>query len=157
VPGTEIQWNMLDDGASHTLVVQALDQLGPVPPHNLADNNNNPLNPPADMLGANMGMTPDGNTSINGQGPSSDTPHVIAQSAPFVVRANKSFLALPSRPDALQTFYDAFDSAEGATLQPVGTVYPVTGSMTYTLNAGTPRAWNIVTQGLDTDHSMPMV
>ncbi len=157
VPGTEIQWNRLDDGASHTLVVQAVDQLGPVPPHNLADYYNNPLNPPADMLGANAGMTPDGNTSINGQGPSSDTPHVIAQSAPLVVQANKALLALPSRPDAVQTFYDTFDSAEGATLQQVGTALPASGKITYTLNAGTARAWDIVTQGLDTDHSMPMV
>src|SRR5262249_12459902 len=31
VPSTEIQWNLLDDGQPHTLVVQAVDSLGPVP------------------------------------------------------------------------------------------------------------------------------
>ena len=157
VPGAEIEWNMLDDGRSHTLEVQAVDQLGPTPPANLSDSLNNPLNPPGGMLGANEGPTPDGKTSINGQGPSSDAPHVIAQSAPFVVRANSSLRAIPSRPDAVQSFFDTFDTSEGASLQQVGPANGLTGAMTYTLGAGTSRAWTIQFQGADTDHSMPMI
>ncbi len=157
VPGTEIQWNRVDDGQAHTLVVQAVDALGPVPPHNLTDNDNSPLYPPADMPGVNEGPTPDGKISINGQGPYTDTPHVIAQSAPFVVQANTSLVPLPSRSDAVQSFFDPFNSAEGATLQQIGPINASTGVMTYTLNAGTPRAWTIQYQGADTDHSMPMV
>lgn len=157
VPSTEIQWNLLDDGLPHTLVVQAVNQLGPVPPGNLTDYNNNPLYPPAYMSGANEGPTPDGNMSINGQGAYTDTPQVIAQSAPFTVQANKSIRALPSSSDAVQTFYDTFDSSENNALARVGPVDARTGVMTYTLNAGTSKAWNVLYQGADTDHSKPMV
>lgn len=157
VPGTEIEWNMLGDDQPHTLLVQAVDALGPAPPHNLYDVNTNPTDAPAGLLGSNEGPTPDGNVSINGQGPSTDAPHVIAQSAPFVVQANPAVVPIPSRPDATQTFFDSFDDSENASLQRVGPVNPSTGVMTYTLNAGTPRAWNIVYHGADTDHSVPMV
>ena len=156
-PSTEIEWNLLDDGQPHTLVVQAVDQLGPVPPNNLYDNANSPLNPPAGTLGINEGQTPDGNMSINGQGPYTDTPQVIAQSAPFVVQANPAIQALPSTPNAVQTFFDTFDDSENASLQQSGPIDARTGAMTYTLNAGTPKAWDIIYQGSDTDHSMPMI
>ncbi len=157
LPGTEIQWNLLDDGLPHTLIVQAVNMLGPVPPHNLTDNSNNPLYPPAGMLGENMGPTPDGYTSINGQGPFTNAPQVIAQSAPFVVQANKSLLALPSGSNALQSFFDTFDTSEAGTLTQVGPVDARNGVMNYTLNSGTPRAWDIGFQHVDTDHSMPFL
>ena len=157
VPGTEIQWNLLDDGAPHKLVAQALDNLGPVPPANLADFTDNAINPPAGMLGANDGATPDGNMSINGQGASTNAPHVIAQSAPFVVQANKSLRALPSGGDATQSFFDTFDTSENGAIAPNGTANPRTGVMTYTLNAGTPRAWDILYHNADTVNNMPFV
>ena len=160
VPSTEIEWNRIDDGQPHTLVVQAVDALGPVPPHNLTDAANSPLTTPADWLGADEGRTPDGNISINGQGPSTNTPRPLAQSGGFVVRATPAVRPIPSRPDATQTFLDTFDTAEGATLTPVGS--PVNGfnsvnAITYTLNAGTPRAWDILFQGVDTAVTQPRV
>jgi len=156
VPSTEIQWNP-SDAASHTLVVQAMDALGPVPPHNLTDSANNPINPPADMPGSNHGPTPDGMNSTNGQGDPTTMPRVLAQSAPFVVHADPTRRALPSRPDAVQTFFDTFDNAEAASLQQVGPVDARNGVMSYTLNAGTPTAWDVLYHGADTDHSMPMI
>ena len=157
-PGTEIEWNMLADGQPHSLVVQAVDQLGPIPPHNLYDDSNAPTSPDASsMVGVNEGPTSDGHISINGQGPSTDAPQVIAQSAPFVVQANPAAVPIPSRPEAQQTFLDTFDNAEAASLQQVGPVDPSAGTMTYTLNAGTSRAWTIQYLGADTRDSMPMV
>ena len=160
IPATEIEWNKLWDGQPHTLVVQALDRLGPAPADNLYDTTNNPLimpMPSGAMLGANAGPTADGNTSINGQGPSTNAPQVIAQSAPFVAQANPSVLPIPSKPEATQTFLDTFDNSEANALQQVGLVDPVAGTMTYTLNAGTPKAWTIQFQTADTNDSMPMV
>ncbi len=160
IPATEIEWNKLWDGQPHTLVVQALDRLGPAPADNLYDTTNNSLimpMPSGAMLGANAGPTADGNTSINGQGPSTNAPQVIAQSAPFVAQANPSVLPIPSKPEATQTFLDTFDNSEANALQQVGLVDPVAGTMTYTLNAGTPKAWTIQFQTADTNDSMPMV
>lgn len=157
VPSTEIQWNMLDDGQPHTLVVQAVNQIGPVPSSNLYDANDNPLFPPGAFLGSNEGPTADGNTSINGQGSYTSTPQVIAQSAPFVAQANKALQALPSSPDAVQTFFDTFDNSEAATIHQVGSLDARTGAMTYTLNGGTSKAWDIIYQGADTDHSAPFI
>jgi hypothetical protein len=71
------------------------------------------------MIGANEGPTPDGKTSINGQGPSSDSPHVIAQSAPFVVQSNPAMQPFSLQSAATQTFLDTFDDAEAETLQQV--------------------------------------
>ncbi len=157
VPATEIEWNKMGDGQPHILVVQAVDALGPAPSSNLYDDADAPLHMPAGTLGVNEGATADGNISINGQGPPTNTPHVIAQSLPFVAQANASLRALPSRPDATQTFFDTFDSSENDALRQVGPVNARTGVMTYTLNAGTPHAWDTFYQGADTDHSMPMV
>jgi len=160
-PVNEIEWNTLGDGKPHHLVVQALDQLGPVPLGNLYDGNNQPTMPPmagmAGMLGSDAGKTGDGLVSINGQGPSSNTPHVIAQSQPFVVRANPALRPIPSRPDATQTFFDTFDSAQSDPIAPTGTVDRVGGSKQYTLGAGTTHPWTIQYQGTDTDHSQPFV
>jgi len=165
VPSTEIEWNGLDNGP-HTLVVQALDALGPVPAGNLYDVNNSPLSastmpgmvmPDGAMLGSNLGKTPDGMDSINGQGPSTNTPHVVAQSQPFVAQANPTVRPLPSRPDATQSVLDTFGNTEAASLKQVGSVDPNAGVMTYTLNAGAPNAWGIQYLGADTRDSMPMI
>src|SRR5438477_460088 len=72
-PNAEIEWNSLGDRQPHTLIVEAVDTLGPVPPENLYDSTNTPLVSPLQngaMLGSNKGATPDGKVSTNGQGPS---------------------------------------------------------------------------------------
>ena len=127
VPNVEIEWNALGDGKAHTLIVQALDALGPIPPANLYDDQNASLVqpiPPSAMVGANTGSTPDGNVSINGQGAPTNAPRVLAQSAPFMVQADPTHLALPSRPDAQQTFLDPFANAEAASLNLTAPVDP---------------------------------
>jgi len=160
VPATEIQWDYLQDGQPHTLVVQAVDALGPVPPHNLTDVANTPLNPPADRPGANEGPTTDGHVSINGQGDSANTPQVVAQSGAFVVQSTPGPLPVPSRADATQSFLDTFNNAEAAALTAVGApvnAWDSANAMTYTLNAGTPKAWDVLFQGVDTALTRPAI
>jgi hypothetical protein len=166
-PALQIDWNSVGDGAQHTLVVQAVDQLGPAPPGNLYTGlMNTPfVNPPPAgyMLGSNKGPTPDGKTSTNGQGPYTNNPQVIAQSAPFVVQANANYRAIPSKPGATQQFFDTFDNAEGATLQQISRNDTVAdsfgnlGRMTYRMNAGTPKAWELEFRRTDNLDSMPMI
>jgi len=160
VPNTEIEWNGLTPGIAHTLVVQALDALGPVPQANTYDDNNQSVLSSTvssgAMVGSNAGPTNDGNFSTNGQGSYTSTVRVIARSAPFVVKANPAARAIPSRPEATQTFFDAFDDSEAA-FQKVGTTDPSGGVMTYTLNAGTAKAWNIQYRQADTLDSLPMI
>jgi len=159
VPATEIQWNGLADGQPHTLVVQALDQLGPVPMGALYTTSNTHAyagGGAMGALGANGGMTMDGHLSINGQGPMTNAPHVIAQSAPFVVRADPSARPLPSSSTAAQTFYDPFTDAAS---DPIArTAYdPTHDSATYTLGAGTAHPWTIQYQNADVKNSQPFV
>src|ERR1700737_4168463 len=79
---TQIEWNSLGDGRAHTLVVEAVDQLGPAPQPNLyAGLQSLPIVSglmPGAMLGSNKGSSLDGNVSTNGQGPFSNRPQVIA-------------------------------------------------------------------------------
>ncbi len=161
IPATELEWNGIGDGHPHTLVVQALDALGPAPRGSLYDGNLTPQDPSAAssgaMLGANAGPTSDGLVSINGQGSAASAPRVIAQSPPFVVAANASAPPLPSRSDANQTFLDTFGNDEAGSFQRVGSVDPSNGVMTYTLGLGTSRAWTIQYQNADTRDSMPMI
>ncbi len=159
VPSTEIEWNGMGSGP-HTLVVQALDALGPVPANNLYDSNNAPRTMPGmpDMrLGSNEGKTTDGLVSINGQGPATNAPQIIAQSQPFVAQADATVRPLPSRPDAVQSLLETFGNDEAASLKQVGPVDPSNGVMTYTINAGAPNAWGIQYLGADTRDSMPMI
>lgn len=160
VPNTEIEWNTLTDGQAHTLVVQAVDALGPIPPANLYNNDTNlplvsPL-PQGAMLGSNSGATPDGKTSINGQGPTTNTPHVIAQSQPFVVTGNQSFTPFVGSPDAITQFVDTFDNSEASSMKNV-VKDDWHQTATYSLNAGTPKAWDIYFQLADTMNSMPFI
>jgi len=161
MPSAEIEWNMLGDGKPHTLIVQAVDQLGPAVYANQYDGNNNPLMPPMagipSMLGSDEGPTDDGLVSINGQGPHTDTPHVIAQSAPFVVHADSTVTALPSRPDAQQTFLDTFGGAQSDPIAPTGSADPLNGAKTYSMGAGTSHPWHIQYLNADITHSMPSV
>jgi len=156
IPANEIEWNNLEDGRPHTLVVQAVDALGPVPGDNLYRADNTPVSANG-MAGSDMGLTTDGLVSINGQGPHTDAPRVIAQSAPFVVQANSAVAPVPSRPDAQQTFLDTFDDGEAASFKRAGPVDPRAGSMTYTLNAGSRKAWHIQYLNADITHSAPFI
>ncbi len=160
VPSTEIEWNRLQDGRPHTLVVQAVDALGPVPAGNLTDVGNLAVFPPADRPGIGEGPTRDGYVSINGQGPITSTPHVLAQSGAFVAQANPALRPIPSRPDATQAFLDTFDDAEAASLVQAGSVVNAFGSpnaITYTLNAGTAKASDLLFQGVDTTVTRPSI
>ena len=164
VPATDIEWNGLGDGQQHTLEVEAVDQLGPVPQANLyAGLQNTPLVRPSGMLGSNKGHTADGNISTNGQGPYSNTPQVIARSQQFVVQARRDLKAIPSSPSASDWFYDTFENAENATIKQVSRQDSSTdafgnlGSMTYSMNAGSPQEWTIEYRQADNLNSMPFV
>ncbi len=170
VPGTEIDYNGLGDGQPHTLVVEAVDQLGPAPKANLYDGSGlkpnipfvSPL-PAGAMLGGNKGPTDDGKISTNGQGPYTNNPQVIAQSQPFVVQADQSYKAIPSKPTATQTFFDTFNNAEGTTLKQTlrddGTAdaFGNVGHMNFSLNAGTSKAWEILITQANNRDTMPFI
>jgi hypothetical protein len=167
VPGLQIDWNNVGDGRPHTLVVEAVDQLGPVPQGSLyyGDDNKPIMNPlPAGaMPGMNKGVTDDGKNSTNGQGPYTNNPRVIAQSQPFVVQANQSYRALPSKSTASQVFFDTFENAQGSSLVQVSRndsgvdAFGSLGHMKYTLNGGTAKAWEIEYRMTDNNNSMPFI
>jgi hypothetical protein len=158
-PVTHVEWNALCDGQPHTLVVQAVDQLGPVPHASLYNQMSQPLvnpMPAGAMLGTNKGATSDGKVSINGQGPYTNTPQVIAQSQPFIVQANRNYKAIPSKPTSTQGFFDTFENSEGSTI--VQTARNDGGqTKTFNMNAGTPLASTIFYQLADTLDSMPFI
>ncbi len=160
IPYPQIEWNLLEDEQPHTLVVQAVNELGPVPPGNLYNDSNGPLNPlnnqSAVTLGMNQGPTPDGYVSTNGQGPSTDDPKVIAQSAPFIVQADSNYHAIPSTSSDTQTFFDTFADSEASAFK--RTAYdPAADTATYTLNAGTDKAWTLQYVGADVRDSYPFI
>ena len=159
IPNPQIEWNGLGDRKPHTLIVEAVDALGPVPPANLYDDSNLPLVDPLPknaMLGSDKGPTPDGKISTNGQGPSTNNPQVIARSQPFVAQALASVAAIPSQSSATQTFFDDFSNAEGATFAQTARDDDA-GTMNYTLNAGTSKEWSITYANADTENSMPFI
>jgi hypothetical protein len=169
VPATEIEWNNVGDGLAHTIVVEAVDQVGPVPQASLYNGSftaNTPLVsplPPGTMLGMNKGPTADGKNSTNGQGPYTNLPNVVAASAPFQVMANRSYTAIPSKPSAGQTFFDTFENAENSTIQLVtrndtqSDQFGTMGFMKYSMNAGTPKAWEIIYRQANDADSMPFI
>ncbi len=167
VPATDIEWNSLGDGQLHQLVVEAVDQLGPAPQANLYMGRDNapvvnPM-PTGAMLGSNKGATNDGNVSTNGQGPYTNSPQVIAQSSPFVVQARQDLHTIPSRASATQQFFDTFENSENATIQQISRQDSGTdsvgnlGSMTFSMNAGTPKEWTIEYRRAGNTNSMPVV
>jgi hypothetical protein len=169
VPATEIDWNNVGDGLPHDLVVEAVDQLGPVPKASLYNGSftaNTPLVsplPPGTMLGMNKGSTLDGKSSTNGQGPFTNLPNIIAVSAPFRVQANRGYQAIPSKATSTQTFFDTFENAEGSTIQLTARndtqsdQFGSLGYMKYAMNAGTPKAWEIIYRQANNVDSMPFV
>lgn len=166
VANPEVEWNNLADGQPHTLIAQAVDQLGPAPFYNLSSYSDTLANstpaagtplPLPPTLGANKGIGLDGLVSINGQGAVTDTPQVIAQSEPFSVTAN-GLLPLPSSADATQVFMDPFLDSEDATIATTGIVnnHDGTSAMTQTMGIA-PTLWDILWQNADTTASMSMV
>lgn len=159
-PRLEIDWNGLNDTSPHTLIVQAVDQLGPVPRQNKYDGNNQPIvNPlPANaMIGSNNGPTDDGKISANGTGPYTNNPVVIAQSKPFVVTANRSFVQVPTSTGATQVFYDTFENSEASALIKDPNPNPTDGIMSFKLNAGTDKEWAITYDEVDESSSHPFI
>ncbi len=159
IPYPQIEWNLLEDEQPHTLVVQAVNELGPIPPGNLYNNNNAPINASSSKyysIGMNEGATPDGHVSVNGQGPSTNNPKPIAQSIQFVVQANANYRAIPSSSSATQTFFDTFNDSEASAFKKVSSDAEAE-TATYTLNAGTSKAWTIEYQDTDVRDSYPFI
>jgi hypothetical protein len=169
IPATQIDWNNVGDGLAHTVVVEAVDMLGPVPQASLyigSQTNNvpvvNPL-PAGAMLGMNKGPTADGKVSTNGQGPHTNVPHVIAASQPFVVRVNRANVPIPSKSTSQQTFLDTFENAEGSTIQMLSRndtasdQFGSMGVMKYAMNAGTSKAWDLTYRQANNRDSMPFI
>jgi hypothetical protein len=163
VPANSIDWNSIGDGQPHTLVVEAVSQLGPISKSGLYTGLQNTPMVPGSMIGGNKGPTLDGKTSTNGQGPFTNVPVVIAMSQPFIVQANLGLKAIPSKGTATQTFYDTFENAENSTIRQTyrsdsGTdAFGTLGVMKYTMNAGTAKAWEIEYRAADNLDSMPFV
>lgn len=166
VPGTgtgaannNVQWNGLNDGSSHIFVVQAVDAPGPSILGNQYTINSVskvlPV-PAGDMIGANSGIVPDGTVAINGQGPDTNRPNILAQSAPFTVAADLTKYTIPSGTDATQTFYDSFPQSENSTFAQTVATDPVAGTKTYTFGTS-PNNWVIKYSGADTTNSMPFI
>ncbi len=169
-PAYSIDYNGLGDGRPHTLIVEAVDALGPAPYLNLYRETDikafAPLFPGAHdhahmvMLGGNKGPTKDGRTSTNGQGPYTNNPQAIATSRPFVVQADRNYT--PIIAGASQVFLDTFEDASPLVQQP-GDCDTYTndrgdwGGREWTLNAGTDKAWRIIARQIDCATTMPFI
>jgi hypothetical protein len=135
-----------------TYVIEAVSQLGPAPMAQSYNAGNTQLTPMkssmagCDIIGGNMGMTPDGLTSINGQGPTTDVPVVLARSAPFAA-AGTGKLVLPSQPGESQIAQSQFNggTVSEPTIGPLGTD---TESMTLTTTNKTK--WAVQVNNADT-------
>jgi hypothetical protein len=162
IPALEIELNGLAPGP-HTLIVQAVDALGPCPPANLYDASNLPtLNAVSatamggegmdTMLGANAGATLDGMVSTNGQGPSTNKPNIIAQSPPFTVTTPGGPPEIPTA-NATASFFDTFSSGTFASF---GAPDLIKGNQQFTLT--TPAgAWDVIENHCDLRDTKPFV
>lgn len=167
VPALEIEWNGLQPHRSTTLVVEAVNELGPTPRANstcrpatgtvrgVMDSTGHYTVMPS--YGSNAGPieTP-GSRSVwefatNGQGPSSDRPAAIARSRPFVVTAT-GHPRLPSMAGATQAFFDSFPDQEQMSIRRVGPVNPIAGTEKFFMGR-----WMIQYDGADTLDSYPFV
>ncbi|HEX4148165.1 MAG TPA: hypothetical protein VHY20_04220, partial [Pirellulales bacterium] len=132
IPALEIEFNGLTPGQPATLVLEALDALGPAPYQSLYADTAAGINQRLAALdsdcdptvgkcalGSNMGCeqaADEANESVcvtNGQGPATNVPNVIAASPPFTVTAT-GVPALPSAPTATGVFFDTFAEAPAA-------------------------------------------
>ena len=154
-PNTEIDWNGITPGQSVTLEVQAVNAVGPTAEDTAANAVNGWLYPdsadPMGILGSNQGMTLDGNESINGQGPVTNNPQVVAQSAPFAVTPS-GLQALPSSSQSSQVVFDNFAAA---TITPVGPPNPTQGTAQLLMQSDVN--WDIFEEYADVIHTQAFV
>lgn len=154
VPATEIELNGLTRGTRYTLVVEAVDALGPVPQGSLYDNSNAALFTKLCamcQLGANMGCTGDGKMTTNGQGAKDNNPKMIASGTVSVMPTGLP--SLPSISAASQVLFDTFDSG---TITSVALLGALDGAQRFTLQ--TPSVnWEIRTETVDVLNSKMFV
>jgi hypothetical protein len=167
VPAMEIEFNGLLPNQPTTLVVEAVDAVGPASYMTLSNFGNNrifPLDADCDpaigacALGSNMGCTWWADQmnidmmSTNGQGDFHNNPNVIARSQPFVVTAN-GIGPLPDTNEATQVFCDTF--ASGTFTQPTN-MNIIGGTERYTMT--TPAGvWDVQTDTADIRDSSTFV
>lgn len=154
-PELQIEFNGLPPRKAVSLVVEAVDALGPAPIYNLPSGSNDPRvaapHGAMRMLGANGGPTLDGNVSVNGQGDAHDRPHVISRSRPFSVEATGK-PCLPSRQGASQVLFDTFPSG---TIVPTDTPDIVQGRHRFRMKAD--AVWDLIFQDADVRDSYPFI
>ncbi len=165
-PNLQIEWNGLVPGHRATLIVEAVDRLGPFPATGVAS-----FDPPLPqgcslaasavrvpaalgaaetatfVAGADAGPASNGAVAANGRGCPSDVPGVIARSAPVAVSAS-GVAALPSSSSASQVFFDGFGSDESGTLNRIVAADPIAGSETFTLGRP-PVSWTVLVDNAD--------
>lgn len=165
IPALEVEWNGLMPHRPTTLVVEAVNRVGPVPRENctcaaatgvargVLDRSGHYTVMPS--YGSNAGAIGGGKVAwefaTNGQGPSADRPAAIARSRPFVVTATGR-PTLPSSPNATQVFFDSFPDQEQMSIHRVGPVNAVLGDEKFTMGH-----WTIQYDGADTLDSYPFV
>ncbi len=91
VPTMEIELNGITRHTTHTVVVEAVDCLGPFPIGNVTSTTTNLLvsnDDPMSIGNSNEGMTLDGDNSTNGQGTTTAVPNVLACSVPVTFKLN---------------------------------------------------------------------
>ena len=166
IPALEVEWNGLMPHQPTTLVVEAVNQIGPAPRENCtckpaSGTVRGALDPSGryslmPMYGSNAGPIdgPGGSVwefATNGQGPSSDRPAAVARSLPFVVTAT-GHPTLPSSADSTQVFFDSFPDQEQMAIRRVGPVDAVLGKEKFLMGR-----WTIQYDGADTLDSYPFV
>lgn len=174
IPALEIEFNGLTPGEPATLILEALDSLGPVDYQALYQDTGAGINQrinatDADCdpavgkcaLGSNMGCeqaADEAGESVcvtNGQGPAANNPNVIAQSPPFTVSATGA-PALPSSPQASQVFFDTFAEPPAGAAFKVVSAGNDAGTGIETATFTTPAGeWSVSTKAIDTVASTP--
>ncbi len=165
IPALEIEWNGLKPRIPTTLIVEAVDQVGPVPNANCTsrpaagtirgamDTGGRYMIMP--MYGSNAGLVngADGQNAFatNGQGEPTNRPVAIARSRPFVVTAT-GHPTLPSRSDATQVFFDSFPNNEQEAIKRIGTVNAEQGREKFAMGR-----WTLEYVGADVLDSYPFV
>jgi len=166
VPNQQIEWNGLVAGRRATLVVEAVDRLGPFPATGVAAFSPplaagcglaasavrapatlGPLESETFVPGGDTGPASSGAVVSNGRGCPSNVPAVIARSAPFTVLAT-ALPALPSNSAASQVFFDGFAPEEAQTLNRIVAGDPIAGTETFTLGRP-PVSWTLLVDNAD--------
>ena len=150
VPANEIELNNLTPGTPYTLVIEAVDAVGPVCQGSLYTSGNCALYAqlcPLCQLGGNMGCTADGNMTINGQGAMTNKPKRITSQSIQVTPTGLP--SLPTTKAASQVLFETFSSGS---ITPVGVVDNQGGIERFSMQ--TPAAtWEIRTENADVVNS----